>query len=54
MKVVRLSTINNVLRRIGLVLVIEIPTEDDPTCPTRFWIETWRGYKRRTCPGGAS
>ena len=39
----RLSAINSVLRKIGLVLVIEF----DGKVPTRLWIETYRSYKRR-------
>lgn len=44
-----LGTLNAALRRIGLVLVVA--TDDafpPPRGPIRLWIETWRGYVRRT------
>jgi hypothetical protein len=45
----KLSTINNLLRRIGLVLVIAVDDKRDGERqePTRLWIERYRSYLRR-------
>lgn len=44
-KGIKLSTINNLLRRVGLVLVVAIDPEGK--IPTRFWIERQRDYQLR-------
>ena len=47
----KLKTVNKWLRRIGLLLVVEIDWESrcegkDPS-PTRLWLDTARGYRTR-------
>jgi len=44
-KSIKLGTINHVLRRLGLVLVVAVDFEEK--IPTRFWIERERDYQLR-------
>jgi hypothetical protein len=47
---IELRTINRLLRKLGLVLVIAVETDLDTKLisPTRLWIERSRSYDRRT------
>lgn len=43
---IHLATINRILRRVGLILVVEIWDGSGEPTPTRIGLWTWRRYCR--------
>ena len=43
----KLGTINNWLRRTGLVLVVAVWNGKGQKSPIRLWVERWNSYQRR-------